>query len=84
MFRTGKPEALIKHIEGLHPSKRLGKPEEVASVVAMMAGPDAQWVNGQNIRVNGVSLPPRLSARRRDADFRVGFHSVERRFRDGY
>ena len=32
---------------------RLGRPEEIASVVAFLAGPDASWVTGQNIRATG-------------------------------
>lgn len=32
---------------------RIGTPEEIANVVAFLAGPDASWVNGQNIRTNG-------------------------------
>jgi meso-butanediol dehydrogenase / (S,S)-butanediol dehydrogenase / diacetyl reductase len=33
--------------------KRLGTAEEVASVVAFLAGPDASYVNGQSINVDG-------------------------------
>ena len=32
---------------------RLGTPEDIAAVVAMLAGPDAGWVTGQNLRANG-------------------------------
>jgi len=53
LFNTGKTEQQIEFFKGLHPQKRLGKPEEVAGVVAMLAGPDGSWVNGQNILVNG-------------------------------
>jgi len=53
LFRAGKPEPVINFIAGLHPLKRLGKPEEVAPVVTFIASPAATWVNGQVIRVNG-------------------------------
>lgn len=33
--------------------KRLGQPADVANVVALLAGPDAQWITGQNIRASG-------------------------------
>ncbi|MFC7741355.1 SDR family oxidoreductase [Nocardiopsis composta] len=35
------------------PLGRLGRPEDVAAVVAYLAGPDAAWVTGQNIRADG-------------------------------
>ncbi|MFE3252761.1 SDR family oxidoreductase [Streptomyces sp. NPDC059209] len=35
---------------------RLGRPEDVADVVAFLAGPDGRWVTGQNIRANGGVL----------------------------
>lgn len=55
LFRDGKPPQVISFIENAHPQKRLGQPEEVANAVAFLASPEASWVNGQNIRVNGVS-----------------------------
>ncbi|MFB4423724.1 SDR family oxidoreductase [Streptomyces sp. QL37] len=35
---------------------RLGQPEDVADVIAFLAGPDGRWVTGQNIRANGGVL----------------------------
>ena len=35
------------------PLERLGKPEDIAAVVAFLVGPDAGWINGQTIRANG-------------------------------
>lgn len=40
-------------IEEKHPYGRIGTPDEVASVVAFLAGPEARWVNGQTVTVNG-------------------------------
>jgi NAD(P)-dependent dehydrogenase (short-subunit alcohol dehydrogenase family) len=37
------------------PSKRLGKPEEVAAMVAFLSSSDAQYVNGQIIDITGGS-----------------------------
>ncbi|KAF7978627.1 hypothetical protein HWV62_45116 [Athelia sp. TMB] len=56
LFREGKTEQQIAFIAGLNPSKRLGTPEEIAPAVAFLASPEATWVNGQNILVNGVSV----------------------------
>lgn len=55
LFREGKSEQQIQFIAGLNPQKRIGLPDEIAPVVAFLAGPAATWVNGQNILVNGVS-----------------------------
>lgn len=32
---------------------RIGEPEEIAGVVAFLAGPEGGWVNGQQIIANG-------------------------------
>jgi len=53
LFRAGKPQHVIDLIMGQNPSNRLGEAEDIAPMVAFLASPAAQWVNGQNIRVNG-------------------------------
>jgi len=53
MFYQGKSEELLKHIASQVPMNRIGKPEEIANVVAFLASSDASWVNGQVLRVNG-------------------------------
>jgi 3-oxoacyl-[acyl-carrier protein] reductase len=40
-------------IKGVIPMKRIGKPEEVASVAAFLASDDAAYLTGQVIRVDG-------------------------------
>ena len=35
------------------PLERLGTPEDIANVVAFLAGPDSGWINGQTLRANG-------------------------------
>jgi 3-oxoacyl-[acyl-carrier protein] reductase len=32
---------------------RLGRPADIANVVAFLAGPDSQWITGQNLRATG-------------------------------
>jgi len=56
MFREGKPEQLITAIANSHPSKRLGTVDDIAPVVAFLASPEAAWVNGQNIMINGGAM----------------------------
>ncbi len=53
LFLKGKPPELIDHLRKLSPLERLGKPEDIASVVAFLAGPDGAWINGQVLRANG-------------------------------
>lgn len=38
---------------GIELSRRAGRPEEVASVVAFLAGPASEWVRGCNVEVDG-------------------------------
>ncbi|KAL0575698.1 hypothetical protein V5O48_006258 [Marasmius crinis-equi] len=52
-FREGKPDHVIDMIAAQNPSKRLAGPEDIAPVVVFLASPAAQWINGQNIKVNG-------------------------------
>jgi 3-oxoacyl-[acyl-carrier protein] reductase len=55
LFLEGKSPELIDRIAGLSPLERLGTPEDIARVVAMIAGSDGDWINGQTIFVNGGS-----------------------------
>ena len=53
LFLTGKAEAQIEELRKLSPLERLGQPEDIASMVSFLAGPDGGWVNGQVLRANG-------------------------------
>lgn len=37
----------------MNPFGRLGQPDDIAGIVAFLAGRDSGWVNGQIIRANG-------------------------------
>lgn len=52
LFFDGKDEATIDRLRTINPMERLGTPDDVAQVVAFLAGP-ARWINGQVIYVNG-------------------------------
>ncbi|MFC3675548.1 SDR family oxidoreductase [Ferrovibrio xuzhouensis] len=53
LFTAGKTDEQIRFLAGLNPFGRLGQPEDIAAVVAFLAGPEAGWVNGQVLRANG-------------------------------
>ncbi|MEU6345856.1 SDR family oxidoreductase [Streptomyces sp. NPDC046977] len=52
-FYEGKDEATVDRLTNLAPLERLGAPEDVAEVIAYLAGPAGRWINGQVIRPNG-------------------------------
>ena len=53
LFLDGKPQEVIDHLSKLAPLERLGRPDDIASAVAFLAGPDGAWINGQVLRANG-------------------------------
>ena len=53
LFLRGKTEAQIDEFRKLPPLERLGRTEDIASVVSFLAGPDGAWVNNQVLRANG-------------------------------
>ena len=57
LFRAGKPPQVIDMIASQSPNNHLGLPEDIAPLVTFLASPAAQWINGQNLRVNGVNSP---------------------------
>lgn len=54
LFLDGKPQELIDRIAAEPPLERLGQPEDIAEIVAFLAGP-GRWINGQVIYANGGS-----------------------------
>lgn len=53
LFLDGKDAATIEQLAKQPPLERLGTPEDIAEVVAFLAGPEGRWVNGQVVRANG-------------------------------
>jgi 3-oxoacyl-[acyl-carrier protein] reductase len=53
LFLEGKTQEQIDHFASMPPLGRLAQPDDIASVVSFLVGPDAGWVNGQVLRANG-------------------------------
>jgi 3-oxoacyl-[acyl-carrier protein] reductase len=53
LFLNGKSPELIDRLAKTNPLERLGTPEDIASAVAFLVGPDGGWINGQVLRANG-------------------------------
>jgi 3-oxoacyl-[acyl-carrier protein] reductase len=54
LFFEGKSQELIDRIAAEPPLERLGQPQDIAEIIAFLAGP-GRWVNGQVIYANGGS-----------------------------
>jgi 3-oxoacyl-[acyl-carrier protein] reductase len=53
LFLQGKSAELVERMAKMNPMERIGTPEDIASVVSFLVGPDGGWVNGQVLRANG-------------------------------
>jgi len=53
LFLDGKTPEQVEQLAKMAPLERLGRPEDIAALVSMLAGPDGGWINGQTIRANG-------------------------------
>ena len=56
LFAVGKTEQDKQRFGQLAAFGRLGHPQDIADVVALLASDDAHWVTGQNIRANGGTV----------------------------
>jgi 3-oxoacyl-[acyl-carrier protein] reductase len=53
LFLDGKTPEQLQKFAQMSSFGRIGRPPEIADVVAFLASNDAGWVTGQNLRVNG-------------------------------
>ena len=56
LLRAGNPPEALAQTAAVTALQRLGQPDDIAAVVAFLAGPDSGWITGQNIRATGGLL----------------------------
>ena len=56
-YRVANPEYFGDYVRHGFPMGRLGTAEEVADVIVFLASSRAHWINGRNIRVDGLEQP---------------------------
>jgi 3-oxoacyl-[acyl-carrier protein] reductase len=54
LFLTGKTDEQIDFFSKQSAFGRLGRPNDIADVVAFLASDESRWISGQNIRANGA------------------------------
>jgi len=53
LFNQGKSEEQKQRFAQMAALGRLGQPQDIADVVALLVSDDARWITGQNLRANG-------------------------------
>jgi 3-oxoacyl-[acyl-carrier protein] reductase len=53
LLRSVSPEDALPLLAKMSPLGRLGQPQDIADIVAMLTGPDGGWITGQTIHANG-------------------------------
>jgi 3-oxoacyl-[acyl-carrier protein] reductase len=54
LFVTGKTTEQLNFFANQSAFSRLGRPADIADIIAFLAGDDSRWISGQNIRANGA------------------------------
>jgi NAD(P)-dependent dehydrogenase (short-subunit alcohol dehydrogenase family) len=55
--------AVLQASERMHPLGRIGEPDEVASLMAWLLGPDSSWMTGEVLNLDGGMARIRAVAR---------------------
>ncbi|WP_106400824.1 SDR family oxidoreductase [Actinocorallia populi] len=56
LLRATNPPEVLEQTTSFTALGRIGEPADIAAVVAFLAGPDAGWITGQNLRATGGLL----------------------------
>lgn len=56
LFGQGKTEEEKRRFGQMAALGRLGQPQDIADVVAMLCTDDARWITGQSVRANGGTI----------------------------
>jgi 3-oxoacyl-[acyl-carrier protein] reductase len=56
LFGQGKTEQDKQRFAQMAALGRLGQPQDIADVVALLVSDEARWISGQNIRANGGTI----------------------------
>jgi 3-oxoacyl-[acyl-carrier protein] reductase len=56
LFGQGKTDEEKRRFGQMAALGRLGQPQDIADVVAMLCSDDARWITGQNVRANGGTV----------------------------
>ena len=51
--RAKKPQEVFDECTEMHPVKRIGTPQEIAELILYLCGPNAGFITGQAIRIDG-------------------------------
>jgi 3-oxoacyl-[acyl-carrier protein] reductase len=57
LLRSSNPGQTFEDVVVQTALRRLGQPDDIARVVAFLAGPDSGWITGQVLRADGGLLP---------------------------
>jgi len=57
LLRSANPGETFEDVVAQTALRRLGQPDDIARVVAFLAGPDSGWITGQVLRADGGLLP---------------------------
>jgi NAD(P)-dependent dehydrogenase (short-subunit alcohol dehydrogenase family) len=55
-------QAVLDSVDGFHPLGRRGQPEDVVEAVLFLAGPNARWITGATLPIDGGVLAGRAPA----------------------